>query len=767
MRRALRRALRALAPRPAMAQDASGLLRLGQNATQMASEQLGRLSQQVGQAASKRDCISCGEAYLWAGMLSCAECRQPVCRECWTSFSLLGPAAPKERQVHCKSCKELVRQRVRERNVQLRRQRSEAYLAGRLEPFAYDPESKLETTVRLSGHVMTGLNKVSGFLPWGQAAQAIRAGYYVVRYGPLIFAGNEILESFQLIFGLAKKLEMPAYHRLTSPDFFGGLYYSMAEHWGERGRAPQMETAQHSQGGQVPEVDRALLLTLRHLVRLLLVSKEDSATDAQRLLRQAMPGAELVLAELSNSSTIPSFFLVCARGAKAAYLVMPGTRNVADIATDSNATEEPFGEGQGHKGIVQSARWMAEEVGPVLLDLHNAGYRVTILGHSLGAGVGAFLTLMLRPQMPNLYCYGFGTPACVDEDLLPSFLGCMISVVNRDDLIPRLSLKSVQELMQSVLCPGQVAKTKAWMQEDWQAIKDLERIVELRRRPAQEGAPAPEGEEEMKLLQLMEAGVDRDRALRALRAENGDLNSAMLRATAEEVESPANEAPPSAPPEPPTSDPAARAQAAMSWLGGRLQEASQQVAHSAQQVAAGLHRGREEPPPLPPPREQNPFLVPGQVIHLYRRNGLGRAARCEATHEALTHIVPSKDMLTDHKMQSYARALHQACIQEPKAPEWESFEARELCACCNADFSWAYVLHSEPQKMLSRHHCFACGRVVCEGCSRKRLAHEHLGFQLPVRTCDSCAFAQFEGADEALVAFANEEEAAKLAASSC
>ena len=32
-----------------------------------------------------------------------------------------------------------------------------------------------------------------------------------------------------------------------------------------------------------------------------------------------------------------------------------------------------------------------------------------------------------------------------------------------------------------------------------------------------------------------QAGVDRTRALRALRAENGDLNAAMLRATAEEV----------------------------------------------------------------------------------------------------------------------------------------------------------------------------------------------------------------------------------------
>ena len=38
-------------------------------------------------------------------------------------------------------------------------------------------------------------------------------------------------------------------------------------------------------------------------------SQESTPTDAQRLLRQAMPGAELVLAEFSGSPTVPSFFL--------------------------------------------------------------------------------------------------------------------------------------------------------------------------------------------------------------------------------------------------------------------------------------------------------------------------------------------------------------------------------------------------------------------------------------------------------------------------
>eukprot|EP00435_Cladocopium_sp_Y103_P043807 s1569_g12.t1 len=497
-----------------MSSQGDSFWRLGQLGG-AASQRLSQLGQQVGQAindTAMRPCVSCGQPYVRAGMMICTECHQLACRNCWEVASFHGPAAPSSQKILCRGCIPLVRKRYSDENVQLRLKRTEAFLTSQLEPFSYDPESKLEQTLRLSGHVMQGLKKFSSFIPFSQAAQAIEAGYYLVRYGPLILAGNDIMESFQLILGLAKKLELPAYHRLASPDFFGGLYYSMGEHWGQRGRVPEMETAQHTVDGEVPAVDRGQLLMLRHLTRLLLVSKESTPTDAQRLLRQAMPGAELVLAEMSSVPAIPSFFLVCSREAKVAYLVMPGTRKLSDLVTDFNATEEPFGDGFGHRGMVEAARWMHEQVGPALIRLYTSGYRITLLGHSLGAGVGALLTLILRPHISNLCCYGFGTPACVDENLMPQLLNCMVSVVNRDDLVPRLSVNSVQGLLESVLCPGQVAKTQAWMKEDWQAVKDFERIIELRRRGQKEAegdaSASPNNDvsedESMKLMMLME-----------------------------------------------------------------------------------------------------------------------------------------------------------------------------------------------------------------------------------------------------------------------
>merc|ERR1739848_91579 len=98
----------------------------------------------------------------------------------------------------------------------------------------------------------------------------------------------------------------------------------------------------------------------------------------------------------------------------------------------------------------------------------------------------------------------------------------------------------------------------------------------------------------------------------------------------------------------------------------------------------------------------------------------------------------------DHSIKAYDEAVQQACVLEPRTPRWESFEQRRLCTCCNADCNWAYVLQSEPQRMLARHNCFACGRVTCDGCSQNRQALPHIGFTSLVRTCDRCYFSTDE-----------------------
>uniref|UniRef100_A0A7S4Q497 sn-1-specific diacylglycerol lipase n=1 Tax=Alexandrium monilatum TaxID=311494 RepID=A0A7S4Q497_9DINO len=421
------------------------------------------------------------------------------------------------------------------------------------------------------------------------------------------------------------------------------------------------------------------------------------------------------------------------------------------------------------------------EVGPILKLLYTKGYSVTIVGHSLGAAVASLLAVFLRSDISTIKAYCYGTPACVDWQLMGALLDCVVSVVNRDDVIPRLTMQNVQALAESALCAGQRAKTKAWMDEDWKALKDVERIAELRRRNAGLQAAAqdrplssePSSAEEEKILRLCAAGVTREAALRALEKEQGDLNRALLSATEEEVwvsQEPAASAPtqPAAPAEPPPRPPQP-APGAWGFSGGsgNVMEQLHRLGDMATAAFAQPQRGGSaassapaagSQAAVPPADGQRPeaslqvavpgskedelprFFIPGQVVHLYKQNGLSRAALASCTHEALTRIHPTPDMMEDHTVRAYDEALRQACIRNPMAPRWEAFEQRKVCACCGADFNWAYVLKSEPQRMLARVHCFSCGKVVCDGCSQNRRAHEQLGFIVPVRTCDSCFF---------------------------
>jgi len=396
---------------------------------------------------------------------------------------------------------------------------------------------------------------------------------------------------------------------------------------------------------------------------------------------------------------------------------------------------------------------------------------VTVIGHSLGAAVSALFTVLMRPQINTLKAYCFGTPACVDEQLMVHLLDCVVSVVNRDDVVPRLNVQNVQALVESALCPGQTAKTQAWMEEDWKALKDVERIVELRRRggtSAQLPLDSTASEEEAKIARLCAAGVGREAAKRALEMEAGDLGRALLRATDEEhskhmAESSSASAAEQTVPAP-KAEPTRKAVFEAPWgantdysskwtfgggSGGVWGEFERlgNIAAKAMATNQGKESNSDGPvrqktlwnvetngPPMPY------FLIPGQIIHLYQSNGLSRASLAPCTHEALTRIHPMPNMMEDHRVRAYDEALRQACIRKTKTPRWESFEERTVCACCQADFNWAYVLKSDPQRMLARQHCYACGRVVCDGCSQNVRAHQDLGLLVPVRTCDGCFF---------------------------
>ena len=106
----------------------------------------------------------------------------------------------------------------------------------------------------------------------------------------------------------------------------------------------------------------------------------------------------------------------------------------------------PPGATYGNGGFCRAAMWLLAEVGPVLLDLAEAGWRVVVVGHSMGAAVAALLTVMLKDFLRDVSCWTYGCPPCVDavlaDDLMTS--GVVTSVVIHDDVVSRISPASIR-----------------------------------------------------------------------------------------------------------------------------------------------------------------------------------------------------------------------------------------------------------------------------------------------------------------------------------
>jgi len=59
-------------------------------------------------------------------------------------------------------------------------------------------------------------------------------------------------------------------------------------------------------------------------------------------------------------------------------------------------------------------------------------------------------------------------------------------------------------------------------------------------------------------------------------------------------------------------------------------------------------------------------------------------------------------------------------------------------ACCASLFTWASTSNSEAQAARDKHNCRACGGLVCDPCSKKRIPIPAIGITAPVRVCDRC-----------------------------
>ena len=180
-----------------------------------------------------------------------------------------------------------------------------------------------------------------------------------------------------------------------------------------------------------------------------------------------------------------------------ACLSVRGTTSIQDVVTDIRAVPVPFpqeeeeeateytvddlfcdddewtsvfrGKGLASCGMASAALNLFRENADSLAHLARNGFRIRIVGHSLGGGVATLLGILMSHHLEKLKLvnsgtsdvakdddrllrvYGYGTPSCVDGKLADYTRAYATNVVLHDDVVPRLTPTSIRSLLKHLL----------------------------------------------------------------------------------------------------------------------------------------------------------------------------------------------------------------------------------------------------------------------------------------------------------------------------
>eukprot|EP01119_Soliformovum_irregulare_P019635 TRINITY_DN6267_c0_g1_i2.p1 TRINITY_DN6267_c0_g1~~TRINITY_DN6267_c0_g1_i2.p1 ORF type:complete len:451 (+),score=131.58 TRINITY_DN6267_c0_g1_i2:692-2044(+) len=150
----------------------------------------------------------------------------------------------------------------------------------------------------------------------------------------------------------------------------------------------------------------------------------------------------------TNNTFSPGHYIAVDHSTKSVVLAIRGTFHIKDALTDLVAKYEPFKGGKAHGGILRAAKEKHAELTPILLETLSRpkDYGLVIVGHSLGAGTAALISIMIHDDYNiPLHCYAFAPPSVVSLDLAGKCKDFITSIILNDDMIPRLSYSSMED----------------------------------------------------------------------------------------------------------------------------------------------------------------------------------------------------------------------------------------------------------------------------------------------------------------------------------
>ncbi|KAL3796024.1 hypothetical protein HJC23_013081 [Cyclotella cryptica] len=156
--------------------------------------------------------------------------------------------------------------------------------------------------------------------------------------------------------------------------------------------------------------------------------------DSFRLTRMGCEHAHLCYANFSNGIAATPYAILVDEMKETVVITVRGTNSLEDWVIDLQYVPLPLDEcgsvcgfdGEGHychKGVLTRAKWMYNDMkeNRVLKMLYSNdsrynAYNLVVVGHSLGGGCATVLSLMLRPNFPNLKCFAFEPPGCIFDE---------------------------------------------------------------------------------------------------------------------------------------------------------------------------------------------------------------------------------------------------------------------------------------------------------------------------------------------------------------
>lgn len=173
--------------------------------------------------------------------------------------------------------------------------------------------------------------------------------------------------------------------------------------------------------------------------------------------RDAAVGDDDVAVAIASRSSVAVRRIVPARPGVPAHFVaddergrllvcVRGTRSVEDAVTDLVATAAAAPElgpsCRAHAGIRDAAKRLVEG-----LASEAKRREVVVLGHSLGGGVAALAAIDLASCAKSVECYCFAPPPVATADCEIPANCAVTAIVNAEDCVPTLSLRSVARLL--------------------------------------------------------------------------------------------------------------------------------------------------------------------------------------------------------------------------------------------------------------------------------------------------------------------------------